>query len=100
MIRRLLLVLLIAVPGFAADGPALFKQQCAICHGPKGDGNTPAGKSMKVRDLGSSEVQKLSDAELGLVIAKGKGKMPAFPRLSANDVKALVSVIRSLRRAS
>lgn len=103
MIRRLALILLIALlafPALAANGPALFKQQCAICHGPKGDGNTPAGKSMKTRDLGSAEVQKLSDEELGRVIVKGKGKMPAFPRLSADDVQALVGVIRSLRRAS
>ncbi|HKO54953.1 MAG TPA: cytochrome c [Thermoanaerobaculia bacterium] len=99
MIRRLVPILLIALPLFAADGPALFKQQCAVCHGAKGDGNTPAGKSMKVKDLGSPDVQKLTDAQLADVITKGKGKMPAFPRLSAADVKALVGVIRSLRRS-
>ncbi|HEV7922254.1 MAG TPA: cytochrome c [Thermoanaerobaculia bacterium] len=100
MIRRLTIAFLIALPALAADGPALFKQQCIVCHGPKGNGNTPAGKSMKVQDLGSAEVQKRTDDELAAVITKGKGKMPAFPRLAPGDVKALVGVIRSLRKVS
>ena len=32
----------------AADGDALYASECARCHGATGDGDTPAGKAMKV----------------------------------------------------
>ena|SRR5215212_9289869 len=98
-VLALLLAAVAAGRTSAAEGPALFKQNCVPCHGPKGDGNTPVGKTLKVKDLGSAEVQKLSDAQLADVVLKGRGKMPAFgARLAADDVKALVTVIRSLAR--
>ncbi len=92
------LVLAAALPVLAADGPALFKQSCAPCHGIKGDANTPAGKTLGAKDLGSEPVQKLSDAEMATTITKGRNKMPSFgSRLSADDVKALIAVVRSFR---
>jgi cytochrome c6 len=93
------LLLLVALPTLAADGPTLFKQTCAPCHGVKGDANTPAGKSLGAKDLGTPPVQKLTDAELTTTITKGKGKMPAFgSRLGAEDVKNLIGVVRSFRK--
>src|SRR6266568_2067032 len=41
-------------------------------------GDTPSGKSMKVHDLRSAEVQKQTDVELTKVISEGKGKMPPY----------------------
>ena len=59
----LMLATLIALPGTSrivdaaeADGAAIYKSKCASCHGADGKGETPAGKAMKVRDLGSAEV--------------------------------------------
>lgn len=49
--------------GNAKEGEAAFKSKCVICHGPEGAGNTPMGKNLKIKDLRSDEVQKLSDAE-------------------------------------
>jgi cytochrome c6 len=87
----------LSAPARAADaGEATYKAKCAMCHGPDGKGETPTGKAMKVRDLGSEDVQKMSDAELTEVITKGKGKMPAYKTLSAEQVKDLVGYIRSL----
>ena len=85
-------------PALADDGgAALYKAKCASCHAADGSGNTPAGKSLKVRDLCSADVQKLSDAELTKVIADGKGKMPGYAKkLSADQIKALVATIRSM----
>jgi mono/diheme cytochrome c family protein len=89
-------LLLIVTPIFAADGPALFKANCAMCHGPDGTGDTPAGKMLKVKVLGSPEVQKLTDAEIAKTISDGRGKMRAFKdKLSADDVKALVAFVRT-----
>jgi len=81
-----------------ADAAATFKTKCASCHGADGSGNTPAGKSLKVRDLRSAEIKNMSDDALFNVIAKGKGKMPAYEKtLGADQCKALVAYIRQLK---
>ncbi len=93
-------VLVAAMPVLAAapDGPALYKSKCAMCHGPDGAGQTPVGKSMKVRDLRSAEVQKQTDIELTKVISGGKGKMPGFgQKLSNADIQAIISYVRTLK---
>src|ERR1700680_2816678 len=64
------------VPDRAADS-ATYRTKCAMCHGPDGSGSA-VGKSMKVPDLRSPEVQKLSDAQLAQTISDGKGGMPPF----------------------
>ena len=90
---------LLAMPLAAEDGAALFKARCAMCHGPDCSGQTPVGKSLKVRNLGSADVQKQSDAELSKTILDGKNKMPANKgKLSDAEVKALIAHIRSLKK--
>ena len=92
------LLFAVALPMAAfADGAATYKTKCAPCHGPDGSGQTPVGKNLKVRDLRSPEVQKLTDAEITKVLADGKGKMPAS-KLSAGDMKAVVGFIRTLKK--
>lgn len=76
-------------------GEATYKAKCAMCHGADGKGETPTGKAMKVRDFASEDVKKMSDAELTDAIAKGKGKMPPFKTLTAEQVKDLVGYIRA-----
>ncbi len=85
-----------------ADNPAeaAYKAKCAVCHGPDGKGETAAGKTMKVRDFASDEVQKMSDADLADAISKGKGKMPAYKTLTPDQVKGLVAYIRSFAKKS
>jgi mono/diheme cytochrome c family protein len=57
------------------------------------------GKSLKVRDLRSDEVQKQSDDELTTVIADGRGKMPGYKSsLDAAQIKDVVAYIRSLAK--
>jgi len=91
------LLLAVALPTAAfADGTATFKTKCAPCHGADGSGQTPVGKNLKVRDLRSAEVQKLTDAEITKVLTDGKGKMPAS-KLAAPDIKAVVAFIRTLK---
>ena len=97
-----ILVLFIAVPIALADsGPdatAIFKAKCAMCHGANGDGQTPTGKAMKVKDLRSADVKKMSDTDLTKVISDGKGKMPAYKgKLTPAEISALVGYIKSLK---
>jgi len=86
-----------SVPARAGDsGEATYKAKCASCHGADGKGETPAGKAMKAGDFASEAVQKASDSDLSDAIVKGKGKMPAFKTLTADQVKDLVAHIRAL----
>ena len=69
------LPLCVASISLAADGAALFKQNCASCHGATGQADTPAGKSLKVPALaGDAKVAAMSDAD---VIAAIKGEREA-----------------------
>jgi len=78
---------------------ALYKQKCAACHGAEGRGDTPAGKSTKVRSFNDPEVAKLGDEELAGVIEKGKNKMPAYGKsMKPDEIKAMVAYIRSLAK--
>ena len=85
---------------FAADeAPALFKGKCAACHAADGSGSTPIGKNLKIQDLRSAEVQKLTDAQLHAIITDGKGKMPKFGKsLTAAQIQSLVTYIRTFKK--
>jgi len=95
-------IAVVALPALAdagADGAALYKSKCAMCHGPDGSGQTPMGKSMKLKDLRSAEVQKLTDKELNALISDGKGKMPAYKtKMSQAEIDAVVGFIRSIKK--
>ncbi len=95
--------LLLSVAARAADeqdnsaGKALFKSKCVVCHGADGTGETPVGKSLKVANLQSPEIQKKSDAELAQFISDGKGNMPSFKSSTKEDeIQALVKYVRVL----
>jgi len=96
----LALALFLPVALRADDASAgLYKSKCAGCHGADGKGDTTMGKAMKLRDLGSAEVQKASDADWTTIITAGKNKMPpAGKSLSADQVKGLVGFVRGLAK--
>lgn len=80
-------------------GESLFKSKCAMCHGPDGAGKTTMGQALKIPDLHSADVQKVSDAELTTIVAKGKNKMPAYEaKLSKEQITLLVGYIRDLAK--
>jgi mono/diheme cytochrome c family protein len=94
------LLMLVASVALAAPGAAeTYKAKCASCHGPDGSGQTAVGKSMKIRDLRSAEVQKQADADLEKIITDGKGKMPAYKaKLSVADISSLVAYVRGVAK--
>ena len=97
------LVIGLMLPAFAAaadTGSELYASKgCAACHGKTGGGDTAMGKNLKLRELGSADVQKQYDKELKEIITKGKGKMPAYGgKLSDTQIDALVKYIRSLKK--
>jgi mono/diheme cytochrome c family protein len=84
---------------FAADsGADLYKSKCASCHGVAGKGDTAMGKSMKLKDLSSEEVQKQSDADLTTIIEKGKKPMPGYEgKVTKDQITDLVKYLRTLQ---
>jgi len=94
------LALAVATLGFAQEkkaGESIFSETCAVCHGPDGKAQTDIGKGMQAADLTSAAVQQQTDTQLSDSIDKGKGKMPPFhDKLSGDDIKAVVTYIRSL----
>jgi len=97
LVMTIAVTLFILIPNLswaADDGAALFKAKCAMCHGTDGAGK-PA---MKAPSLISDEAKKLSDADLAKAVAE-KAKHPAGVKsLAADDVKAIVTYIRTLQK--
>ena len=91
-------------PSLAAAAPAtpqdVYLDKCSVCHAQDGSGNTAKGRKLKVKNVRSPEVQKLSEAEMINIVAKGKGKdMDGFEKeLGSDMVKQLVSYYRSLAK--
>jgi len=92
--------ILVGSVAFAESGPGvtdIYKAKCASCHGADGSGQTKIGKTMKLRDLRSPEVQKQTDAELLKIITDGKAKMPGYKtKLSVADLSSLVAYVRGM----
>jgi len=56
------------------------------------------GKSMKLKDLSSEEVQKQSDADLTTIIEKGKKPMPGYEgKVTKDQITDLVKYLRTLK---
>ncbi len=79
--------------GGAPEGKAIYDTKCKMCH--KADGSGMA--AMKMRALGSKEVQAKEDAELKKDITAGNGKMKAVA-VSEAQAADLVAYIRTLKK--
>ena len=98
--KSVVLILCLALAGtaFAADGAAVYKAKCQMCHGPNGDASSSMAKSMGLKPLNSADVQKTSAADMTALVTNGKGKMPAFKgKLSDDEISAVVTYVKSLK---
>lgn len=107
-------VLVIAPPPSRAaaeepDAVALWKKQCASCHGADGRGRTKAGRKAGVHDYTDPEVRAaLVEAEMVATIEggaenpdTGKTRMKAFrEKLTDAEIRALVAHVLKLSEAS
>ena len=94
------LVAALSLPAAAATaGEDTYKAKCQMCHAADGKGTPPMVKSMGVKDLGSAEVQKMTDAELTAAIEKGKNKMTGFKgKLTDAQIADLVKYVRTFKK--
>lgn len=88
-----------------AAGSSLFSMDCVSCHGEDGRKPTSIGKSMypRVVDLGSLQVQRMSDREIFWVIKNGirLSGMPGFARINSDqEIWQLAYYVRSLGNAA
>jgi mono/diheme cytochrome c family protein len=84
-----------------SKGKALFGMECVTCHGQDGLSPSAIGRSMypRVPDLGSSEVQEMSDRELFWVVKNGirLSGMPGFAHINSDqEIWHLAHFVRSL----
>ena len=72
---------------------SLFRQNCAICHGPEGDGKTLEGGTM-VPSLRTGEFKMRSAAEIHRQIADGgNGMTPFRGLLTEREIKLLTDLV-------
>lgn len=109
MKKKLVLLTAILAAGLpaaiGADAKANWADLCAKCHGDTGKGDTKMGKKYALKDYSDAKVQAalkddaMIEATLkGVTGADGKEKMKGYSdKLSADDAKALVALIRSFK---
>ena len=98
-LASLALLALIVIPAQGQGNSAvLYKSKCASCHGADGTASA-TGKKLGAQDLQSTDVQKMSDADLTASITNGKKKMPPYAKsLKPDDIAGLVAYIRTLKK--
>ena len=93
-------------PETLARGVALYRVNCATCHGPEGRGDGPMATYFRENpaapvppiNLSTPRVQQRTDGQLHWLLANGIGNMPAYGNLlTEQDLWALVTYVRSVR---
>jgi len=83
------------------NGKKLYKQQCLMCHGAKGNGRGPAGIALtpKPANFTSEKLQQQSDGELFWKLTNGKSPMAAYEKiLSVQQRWDLINYIRTFKK--
>jgi cytochrome c oxidase cbb3-type subunit 2 len=95
-------------PAAVADGRQLYEQNCAYCHGLRGEGNGPAAIAPRARYFGFDKYRFATtpngvptDDDLARLIRSGipGSAMPKFDALTDPQVRALIRHVRDLTRA-
>jgi mono/diheme cytochrome c family protein len=88
----------------AADVKENWDKNCAKCHGPDGKGETKMGKKLDIKDFTDAKYQdSLKDEAMLKAIKEGvkdgeKTRMKPVEGLSEDEMKALVTYVRKLKK--
>lgn len=85
------------VLSFAADGAAIYKTKCAMCHGPTGTPSAGMAKGMGIKPASDPSIQALTVAQVAVAVKNGKGKMKPVAGLSDADVKSVSAYFKTLK---
>jgi cytochrome c553 len=97
LVMTIAVALFILIPNLSwagDDGATLYKTKCAACHGADAAGKPAA----KIPSLISDEAKKKSDADLTKAVAETAKHPAPVKGLAADDVKAIVTYVRSLQK--
>ena len=101
----IVMAVMAAWSGRAADAKALYEQDCAKCHGTDGKGETKMGKKLSVKDYTDAKVQAELKDEAGFKAIKdglkdkeGKTLMKPAEGMSDADAKGLVAYMRTFKK--
>jgi mono/diheme cytochrome c family protein len=85
--------------GFAQSaGEAVYKANCASCHGSTGTPSPGIAKMMGVKAASDPDMKKLTEAQEIEAVKAGKGKMkPLSPKLTDAQIKDAVTYFRTLK---
>ncbi|HEX5398736.1 MAG TPA: cytochrome c [Verrucomicrobiae bacterium] len=97
-------LLAFAIKASAADGKAVYADNCTKCHGDDGKGQTTMGKRIGARDYTDPKVQDSFTDEQGFKSIKeglkkdDKTLMKAYSALSDDDIKAVIAYMRTFKK--
>jgi len=95
--------LALTTTAFAADGKAVYSDNCTKCHGDDGKGATKMGTKLGAKDYSDAAVQAaLTDDQAFKSIKEGLKKddktLMKPSELSDEDIKASVAYLRTLKK--
>jgi len=80
-------------------GEETFRENCEVCHGPKGDGTGPTAKTLTIKPANFTDAKLMStetDGSLFWKMSKGRGAMPSWEdQLSDTERWQLVMYIET-----
>jgi cytochrome c5 len=96
IVATIAVALFVLIPSlsWADDGATIYKAKCAMCHGADAAGKPAA----KIPSLITPEAKAKSDADLTKAVAETAKHPGPVKGLSADDVKAVVTYVRSLQK--
>jgi len=71
-------------------GAASYAEHCAVCHGDNREGNLPAFPPL----IGIS--RRLKEPQIVELVHTGKGRMPAFPKITGDEMTELVRYLSTI----
>jgi cytochrome c len=80
-----------------SEGQKIYMDKCASCHAKDGMGNTARGRTLKVPDLSSTEIQKKTDEQLIQGMTSVKGHTSYRKQLGEDGLRKLVLFLRALK---
>ena len=94
------LVLAFAAAAPAEDGAAVYKAQCAKCHGDTGTSDTSAGQSLKVPPIkGDAKVAGASTDALLKTVTENEKHKSVVKKISADELAAAVAEVKKIAAA-